>query len=204
MPFGQPFQQHGPSKPKRCGQGPMGTMVSECGKLALGWAPAGDGTIDPLWSRSLWSECTASCGDTGVQVRDRTCSIPNRCEGEPSQSQSCNRTRQCFDLPPPPHTLLCFRFQLALRHLQPSLNGPNGSVFNWPICPFVFVWPILLLRSFLANVLNPSISSSQIDPLEPMLCKLRTGQSGPLPTVHNSTKLRGLFVPRWVGNCCWN
>lgn len=106
MPFGQPFQQHGPSKPKRCGQGPMGTMVSECGKLAIGWAPAGDGTIDPPWSRSLWSECTASCGDTGVQVRDRTCSIPNRCEGEPSQSQSCNRTRQCFDLPPPTPLLL--------------------------------------------------------------------------------------------------
>lgn len=40
---------------------------------------------------SIWSSCTASCGDLGVQIRSRTCNINNRCEGEPTQNQPCNR-----------------------------------------------------------------------------------------------------------------
>ncbi|KAI3413714.1 hypothetical protein GPALN_011197 [Globodera pallida] len=33
---------------------------------------------------SFWSPCTASCGHTGIQLRSRTCSGANHCEGEPS------------------------------------------------------------------------------------------------------------------------
>ncbi|KAF7629225.1 Peptidase M12B domain-containing protein [Meloidogyne graminicola] len=40
---------------------------------------------------SIWSSCTTSCGDLGVQIRSRTCNINNRCEGEPTESQPCNR-----------------------------------------------------------------------------------------------------------------
>uniref|UniRef100_A0A915MQQ4 Uncharacterized protein n=1 Tax=Meloidogyne javanica TaxID=6303 RepID=A0A915MQQ4_MELJA len=40
---------------------------------------------------TIWSSCTASCGDLGVQIRSRTCNINNRCEGEPTQNQPCNR-----------------------------------------------------------------------------------------------------------------
>uniref|UniRef100_A0A914HD48 Peptidase M12B domain-containing protein n=1 Tax=Globodera rostochiensis TaxID=31243 RepID=A0A914HD48_GLORO len=45
---------------------------------------------------SFWSPCTASCGHTGIQLRSRTCSGANQCEGEPSsESQPCNRRILC-------------------------------------------------------------------------------------------------------------
>uniref|UniRef100_A0A915EIJ7 Peptidase M12B domain-containing protein n=1 Tax=Ditylenchus dipsaci TaxID=166011 RepID=A0A915EIJ7_9BILA len=38
---------------------------------------------------SLWSSCSSSCSG-GIQMRSRSCSISNRCEGEPTEKLVCN------------------------------------------------------------------------------------------------------------------
>jgi hypothetical protein len=56
--------------------------------------PTGNALTGDWGQWSLWSACTTSCGQTGVSIRSRTCSVSNRCEGSPNESQECNR-KEC-------------------------------------------------------------------------------------------------------------
>lgn len=40
-----------------------------------------------VWS--LWGSCSVSCGGNGLKQRTRTCSIPNRCQGQGSEQVAC-------------------------------------------------------------------------------------------------------------------
>uniref|UniRef100_A0A914CK41 Peptidase M12B domain-containing protein n=1 Tax=Acrobeloides nanus TaxID=290746 RepID=A0A914CK41_9BILA len=48
--------------------------------------------VKGLWGEwSLWTSCTITCGTTaGYKQRSRQCSIPNKCEGQPTEWERCN------------------------------------------------------------------------------------------------------------------
>lgn len=52
-------------------------------------APAPTAGVWGVWS--LWSSCTVSCGGGGFQIRSRTCSIINQCQGETTERIACGQ-----------------------------------------------------------------------------------------------------------------
>ncbi|CAD5234271.1 unnamed protein product [Bursaphelenchus xylophilus] len=49
-------------------------------------------SIQGVWGVwSLWSSCTVSCGGGGYQIRSRTCSILNKCEGQATERVACGQ-----------------------------------------------------------------------------------------------------------------
>jgi len=40
----------------------------------------------------LWSTCSVTCGGSGLKQRTRTCSIPNQCQGQPTEQASCTES----------------------------------------------------------------------------------------------------------------
>ncbi|XP_048245093.1 uncharacterized protein LOC124148984 [Haliotis rufescens] len=106
------------------------------------------------WSGwSLWSDCSATCGQTGLRSRSRHCDSPAPqhggldCKGETTQAEPCNRLQcpACITFPKPPNSvfecnqtgstqsckLRCNPGYSFTNEPLPSYNCGPGTDYTW-------------------------------------------------------------------------